>query len=611
MRRIVLVIVALALVGGTAFAAGPRARQRPTGPSAAGLPWVKFATVADVQDARAKMAYGVQHRPAVMLETEYYVYPYPDPDTDAPVETPTLMLSMNDGGYPQPVTLFLYWQDRTTGKRQYIANGELQDEGVVQDIFGTDGTAVWAPTLDRFMFFAPTGGAWGAAPELDTGLYMFAFEVRDVMGAELLARGYALYSHIDGFVSVTADVLTDTTWTNNNAYVLTKGGEDFPVHVGGKGTQGQTEANSPTILTIEPGTVVYGNKGNLGTLSVARGSKLIANGTPLMPIIFTSQQLAGDRSSGDWGGLVLNGWAPVGSETGERDGEGETGFFGGDDPNDSSGVLNYVRVEFAGVLFTTEDELNGIALQGVGAGTVINHVQVNRNADDGIEFFGGTVNGTNILITGAEDDSFDWTFGWNGYVKNAVIWQGNRHTGDQGIEADNEKSVPDRLPRSQPKIFNATFVGGFIDDPKRSGQAALFRRGTAGLVRDAIFMNFAECGPTVWWQETYNQIDNGGLVVANSILFNNGSEKCAPGSDDEGALYDADAVDDWLNDDAYANLFADPMLADPYNPLVPDLRPLPEGPAADAYNAAPFEYVGGLAPGSDWIYEPWTTFASD
>jgi hypothetical protein len=607
MRRCVLVIVALALVGGTAFAAGSSARM--PGPSAAGLSWVEFANVADIQETAAKMAYGVQNRPAVMLETEYYVYPYEDPETEQDVTTPTLMLSMNDGGYPQVVTLYLYWQDRKTGKRLYIANGQLLAEGTVQDIFGTAGTPVWAPTLDHFQFFGPSG-AWGAGPSNPTGLYMFGFEVRDVHGAEVISRGYALYNHIDGFINVTDDVLTDTTWTNNNAYVLTKGGEDFPVHVGGKGQQGDTESRSPTTLTIQAGTVIYGDKGNLGTLSVARGSQLIANGTPLMPIIFTSRQLSGDRSSGDWGGLVLNGWAPVGSETGEREGEGETGFFGGDDPYDSSGVLCYVRVEFAGVLFTTEDELNGIALQGVGAGTVIKNVQVNRNADDGIEFYGGTTNAENVLLTGIEDDSFDWTFGWNGYVKDTVIWQGGQK-GDQGIEADNEKAVPDREPRSMPKIFNATFVASFADVDKRSGQAALFRRGTAGIVRDAIFMDFLECGPTVWWQETYNQIDNGNLVIANSILFNNGTDKCTPGDDDPGALHDPDAVEEWLTDDGYANLFENPMLADPYNPLVPDLRPVPGGPAADAYNAAPFEYIGGLAPGSDWIYEPWTTFAQD
>lgn len=607
MRRFVLCFVAAALVSATASAVGPRARQVPTGPSAAGLSWVRFASVADVEDAVAKMAYGVQRRPAVLLETDYYVYPYGDPQ----VTSPTLMLSMNDGGYAQPVTLFLYWQNRETGLRYYIANGQLLAEGVVEDIFGTDGTPVWAPTLTDFELFG-ANGAWGEAPVQDTGLYMYGFEVRDMYGVEVISRGYTLYSHIDGFVEVDSDVLTDTTWTNNYAYRLIKGGEDFPVHVGGKGVQDQTDAISPTVLTIEPGTVVYGNKDALGTLSVARGSQLIANGTPLMPIIFTSEFPVGQRSSGDWGGLVLNGWAYVGSETGEREGEGETGFFGGGargaDDSDSSGVLSYVRVEFAGVLFTTEDELNGIALQGVGAGTVISNVQVSRNADDGIEFYGGAANATNVLLTGIEDDSFDWTYGWRGHVEQTVVWQGNQN-GDQGIEADNEKSVPNREPRSKPVIINGTFVAGFGDG--NGDKAILFRRGTAGIVRNGIFMGFDECGPTVWWEETYDQIDEDNLVLANTILWDNtDTSKCAPDPEDD-IYFDQTRLDAFLSDSRRGILNVDPMLADPYNPLVPDLRPVPGGPSADAANAAPYEFIGGVAPGDDWIYEPWTSFAQD
>jgi hypothetical protein len=599
----------LGLSGGTAFAAKAIHRDTastPTAPTAYDFTWVKYATEAEARTAKSRLTVGVQHRPGVLLETDYYVYPYTDPDTASEVTAPSLVLSMNSNGYAAPVTMYMYWQDRNSGQRLYIANGQLLDPGEVQDIFGTSGTPIWAPDLTDFYFFGPNS-AWGSGPQNPTGLYMFGFELRDASGSEVISRGYALYNHIDGFVTVDSDILTDTLWTANNAYLLAKGGEDFPVHVGGKGTQGQTEAISPTVLTIEPGTVIFGDKDALGTLSVARGSKLIANGTPMKPIIMTSSFKVGQRSSGDWGGLVLNGWAPVGADTGEREGEGETGFFGGDDPNDSSGVLSYVRVEFAGVLFTTEDELNGIALQGVGAGTVINHVQVNRNADDGIEFFGGTVNATNVLLTGIEDDSFDWTFGWTGSVNNVVAWQGYNVNGDQGIEADNDRSVPNREPRSMPKIFNATFIGAFGDEGNDGDLAILFRRGTGAIIRDAIFMNFADCGPTVHDEETYDQIDEGGLVLANTILWQNTNVTCAG----EGVYFDQDRLDDWLNDPTQSVLSVDPQLADPYNSLTPDLHPLPGGNADNAGNAAPSNYIGGLAPGDNWIYEPWTTFARD
>lgn len=611
MRRFLLCVVALVLVGGPVFAATPfergTDRVAPAQPGVTAMPWVEFATPGEVAAAQAKFTVGTQNRPGVLLETDYYVYPYTDPDTATEVTAPTLRLSMNANGYQQPVTMFLYWQNRETGQRLYIANGALLDPGEVKDIFGTDGSPVWAPNLDEFEFFGPSG-AWGPGPQQPTGLYMFGLELRDAAGIELISRGYALYNHVDGFVIVDDDVLVDTVWTANNAYVLAKGGEDFPVHVGGKGVQGQTAAISPTTLTIEPGTVVFGDKDALGTLSISRGSKLIANGTPFKPIIFTSAFKVGQRSSGDWGGLVINGFAPLGADTGEREGEGETGFFGGDDPNDSSGVLSYVRVEFAGVLFTTEDELNGIAFQAVGAGTVVDHVQVSRNSDDGIEFFGGTVNVSHVLLTGIEDDSIDWAFGYTGTINNAVVWQGNQN-GDQGIEADNDRGVPNRDPRSMPKVFNATFVAGFGDGGD-GDLAALFRRGTAGLIRNAIFMGFKDCGPTVHDEETYNQIDAGNLVLSNSILFGNTNTGCAP-SADSGVFFDQDRLDAFLTDPTRNIQYTDPELADPFNPLVPDLRPIPGGAAASAAAAAPASYIGGLAPGDSWIYEPWATFAQD
>lgn len=602
MRRFLVFAVVLGLFGGTAFAAGPIHRDAPVPASdlnAYGLPWVKLASKAAVDKAASKLVIGATQRPAVRLETEYYVYPYTDPDTAAEVTTPSLMLSMDGSGYAQPVTMWLYWQNRRTGERRYLANGQILAAGEVKDIFGSDGTALWAPNLDRFMFFGPTG-AWGAGPANPTGLYMFGIDIRDAGGSAVVSRGFALYSHVDDIIIVDEDVTNDTVWTANNAYLLAKGGADFPVYVGSLDGDGPS-----ATLTIEPGTVVFGDKQELGTLSVQRGSKLIASGTPLMPIIMTSAFKVGDRVSGDWGGLVINGYAPVGSETGEREGEGETGLFGGDDPNDSSGVLSYVRVEFAGVRFTEEDELNGIALQGVGAGTSINNIQVNRNADDGIEFFGGTVNVTNVLLTGIEDDSFDWTFGWNGFVSNAVIWQGLA-VADHGIEADNDEDVPDREPRSFPKIFNATFVGNQALEGGE-GRAARLRRGTAGLIRNAIFVGFPAAGIRVTEDETWVQAQQGNLAISNSIIFGNGNVGQGGGN------ITNEQVIAWLEAPAVRNQFVDPMLGDPFNTVAPDLLPLAGSPALDAaYGAPTSDYIGGVAPGGDpWIYQPWTSYAFD
>ena len=130
-------------------------------------------------------------------------------------------------------------------------------------------------------------------------------------------------------------------------------------------------------------------------LVVRRNAQIMAEGTVEEPIIFTSSKEPGSRARGDWGGLIINGNAPINScsdnteEFCEAFGEGGTGFYGGNDPSDDSGVLKYVRVEFAGTLVSPENELNGIAFQGVGSGTEIDYIQVHMNADDGIEFFGG------------------------------------------------------------------------------------------------------------------------------------------------------------------------------------------------------------------------------
>ncbi len=602
MRRILVLAVVLGLVGGTAFAAGPLHRdgQLPSSDlNAYGLPWVKLASKAAVDKAASKLVAGAVQRPAVRLETEYYVYPYTDPDTAQQVTAPSLMLSMDGSGYAQPVTLWLYWQNRETGERRYLANGQILAAGEVKDIFGTDGTALWAPSLDRFMFFGPTG-AWGAGPANPTGLYMFGVDVRDASGSEVVSRSYALYSHVEAIVVVNGDVTTDTVWTANNAYLLAKGGANFPVYVGALNGNGAS-----ATLTIEPGTVVFGDKQQLGTLAVQRGSKLIANGTPLMPIIMTSAFKVGERTSGDWGGLVLNGYAPIGSDTGEKEGEGSSGLFGGTDPHDNSGVLSYLRVEFAGVRFNEEDELNGIAFQGVGSGTVCKNVQVSRNADDGIEWFGGTVNCEYLLLTGIEDDSIDWAIGWQGNLSNVVAWQGPI-VADHGIEADNDEDVPDREPRSFPKIFNATFVGNQGLEGGE-GRAARLRRGTAALIRNAIFVGFPAAGIRVTEDETWVQAQQGNLVISNSILFGNGNIGQGGGN------ISNDQVIAWLQDGAVRNQFVDPMLGDPFNPVAPDLLPLNGSPALDASFGAPTsDYIGGVAPGGDpWIYQPWTSYALD
>ena len=151
--------------------------------------------------------------------------------------------------------------------------------------------------------------------------------------------------------------------------------------------RGAVFVKNGAILTIEPGVKIYGEQATNGTLIIAQGSKIMAEGTASAPIVMSSDAFEGSRARGQWGGLIINGSAPT--NQGVTFGEGDTGAFGGNDPTDSSGVLRYVRVEYAGIEFSPDNELNGIAFQGVGSGTVVDHVQVHMNQDDGVEMFGG------------------------------------------------------------------------------------------------------------------------------------------------------------------------------------------------------------------------------
>lgn len=271
----------------------------------------------------------------------------------------------------------------------------------------------------------------------------------------------------------------DTLWVLNGA-----------VFVGEK-----ENANNTNAVYIEPGTRIIGVGESI--LGISRGARIFAEGTPTAPIVFSGVNTASDPvnpgRAGDWGGLTINGKAPINTCTTigacTAEGEGQSGPYGGNNPNDSSGVMRYMRVQFAGILFTDENELNGIAFQGVGRGTVVENIQIHANADDGVEFFGGTVNVRNLVLTDIEDDSVDWTQGYEGRLQNILVVQSdNLEIGaDRGIEADNLEGNNDAENRAKPWISNATFIG------RADTTGATFRRGTGINITNSIFTNFGKC----------------------------------------------------------------------------------------------------------------------
>lgn len=292
---------------------------------------------------------------------------------------------------------------------------------------------------------------------------------------------------LTGVCVLQGTITSDVTLTNDSIYQLSGG-----VFVGNDlgAATGPAEGDGVT-LTIEPGTTIVGATGQ-DFLAVTRGHQIEARGTADAPIVFTSADAFIDvttGAAGQWGGLILSGRAPINSGSAcadgtpaclESQGEGGSGLYGGVDGNDSSGSLQYVRVEFAGNLISDLDELNGIAFQGVGDGTLIDHIQVHANADDGVEFFGGTANATHLVLTDIGDDSLDWTGGWQGKVQYMLVQQGENS--DRGIEADNNGDDNDALPRSFVQIANATIQGG----GGSTDHGILLREGTAANITHSI-----------------------------------------------------------------------------------------------------------------------------
>jgi hypothetical protein len=374
--------------------------------------------------------------------------------------------------------------------------------------------------------------------------------------------------------------------------------------------RGVVIVDNGATLTIQPGTTIVGETATLGTFLVNRGGRVIADGRADAPIVFTSDQPIGERRRGDWGGVIINGRAPINTPGGVGVGEGQTGLFGGDDPNDSSGIFRYVRVEFAGIEFSPDNELNGIAFQGVGRGTVVDFVQVKHNKDDGVEFFGGTVDAKHLLLTGIGDDSMDWVLGWTGRVQYLVAQQSGDDA-DNGFEGDNNGNNNDLLPRSAPQIYNATLIGDpDTNEGNESDDGFELREGTAGTIRNFIVMGFKENGIDWDGASLLAQAQSGGLSISHGIVFQTSSLAGAP----------LDSTSRPLLSQVSTIRQANPGLADPYNLTNPNYRPagiatLAGGQLAPAIppNDGFFEvttFIGALSPdpAQDWTQTGWANF---
>jgi len=218
---------------------------------------------------------------------------------------------------------------------------------------------------------------------------------------------------------------------------------------------------------VAPDTINLAN--NKGTLVVQKGAKIIANGTPTAPIVWTSTAAAGSRHFGDWGGVVLLGNATIHTATGATTNSFEAlpvsdprNGYGGTNDADNSGSMTYNRIEFGGgVIAKPNQEVNGLTFCGVGNGTVINHIEVSNSGDDGFEWFGGAVNCDHLLDFSPKDDEYDFDEGYHGNLQFIIAYRLNinDNSGSHGIESDNDASATGTNPHTLPFIANATFIG--------------------------------------------------------------------------------------------------------------------------------------------------------
>lgn len=316
-------------------------------------------------------------------------------------------------------------------------------------------------------------------------------------------------------------ITTNTKWTKDKIYRLNgfvRVGRDVKNKAGLAAVEGVT-------LEIEAGTVIIGDRETKGTLVVQRGNKLIAEGTASQPIIFTSERAAGLREPGDWGGVVLCGKATNNQSGGEAELEGAyEGWHGGTVDTDNSGILKYVRIDYAGTPINPNQEVNSLTMGSVGSGTVIDYVQCSYGLDDAFEWFGGTVNAKHLIAYRGLDDDFDVDFGFRGTVQFAIgIRDANSadQSGSNGFEVDNDGTGSSVTPYTSPQFSNVTIIGPKKDRTKTIStqfqNAMHLRRNNKIKIYNSVFTAYPN-GLFIDGATTLANAANGELVLKNIVL---------------------------------------------------------------------------------------------
>lgn len=355
----------------------------------------------------------------------------------------------------------------------------------------------------------------------------------------VMLTGLSTLSIAQTQVTITdADLTTGNyTWTSNNEYLL----------------DGMVYLESGGVLNIQPGTVIKGlaapsNANDMASaLIITKGASINAIGSPTQPIIFTSEyddmNLSSDLTADDkglWGGLIILGSGTVGNGSGVGQIEGipttePRGAYGGTDNSGNSGTLKYVSIRHGGAVIGANNEINGLTLGGVGSNTTLEYIEVFANVDDGIEFFGGSVNLKHAVVAFCGDDSYDWDEAWTGKAQFLFSLQGSTD-GDSGFEADGA-NPSSATPVSNPTIYNVTFIGsGASGATAANSHAFLLRDNTNATIANSIFTDFANKAVQVQdvggsTSDSYSRIGlTPGINLLNNIFYQIGNNTSLDGS---------------------------------------------------------------------------------
>jgi hypothetical protein len=313
--------------------------------------------------------------------------------------------------------------------------------------------------------------------------------------------------NVPATTTLTGNINTTTTLTSDKVWTL----------------KGYVYVTDGAKLIIQPGTTIVSDVAEKGALCIERGSQIIAEGTQSKPIVFTSGRPEGQRSPGDWGGIVILGRAKT-NRSSEPTIEGGIGRpYGGTNDSDNSGVMRYVRIEYAGIAALPNSEINALTLGGVGNGTILENIQTIYANDDAFEFFGGNVNGKNLYAFATADDDFDFDFGYTGTITNGVAKRDPQFvdSGDagNGVECDNDGTGSAAQPYTHPKLFNMILIGPNVSTALSNHNLGLrFRRSTQFTMKNSVVWGWMKGGLSLESNETAQFVKDGVSVFENNSV---------------------------------------------------------------------------------------------